>query len=343
MSRIDRISVLGAGSWGTALATLLCTNAEEVPIWGRNPEAMAQMATERINRRYLPGITLPGNLSPVQDLAAAVNPALRFLLVVPSESFGQTLGRLKSAVVEAGHDPSNATILWGTKGFDPGTLDLLDALVDREFGPTRCKGVITGPSFAGETARNMPTALTLASAPAGSARPMVEWFRTPATRIYFSDDLSGAQVGGAVKNVIAIAAGISDGLGFGANARAALITRGLSELMRLGHCLGARAETLMGLSGMGDLVLTCTDDQSRNRRLGLGLGQGRSLDAVLADIGQEVEGVVTARTVYRLARQHQLEMPITEQVYRIVHEALDPETAVRNLLDRQVKSESPGT
>jgi len=232
-------------------------------------------------------------------------------------------------------------ICWGTKGFESGTGLLLSEVFDQVLGHTAQPAVLSGPSFATEVAQRLPTALTVAARNETVADTVASWFRDNRTRVYTSTDLSGVQLGGAIKNVMAIAAGISDGLGFGANARAALITRGLTEMSRLGIVLGGQVETFMGLTGMGDLILTCTDDQSRNRRLGLGIGKGKSKEDMLSEIGQEAEGINTTRELYRKSAVTAVEMPITEQVYKVLFEDLDPTLAVTALLSRQARTENP--
>lgn len=340
----ERVTVIGAGSWGTALAILLCHNIEHVLLWGRNARAMGTMAKEHCNTRYLPDIIFPRNLEIQADFQRVVTDELCFVVAVPSHAFRETLEKLKSNIISQGFQPTEATVIWGTKGFDPTTGSLLSEVADEVLGHSAgCRvscGVISGPSFAKETVNALPTALTLASASTEHAENMASWFRTATTKVYFSDDLVGVQLGGAIKNVMAIAAGISDGLGYGANARAALITRGLSELTRLGLALGGKAKTFMGLTGVGDLILTCTDNQSRNRRFGLRLGAGKSKAEAIAEIGQEIEGINTARELFAISKNLGVDMPITEQVYKIIHHDNDPATAVQSLLQRNPKAET---
>ncbi len=335
----ERVTVVGAGSWGTALAILLCANISHVRLWGRNRFALQKMAKERCNIRYLPGVAFPENLQITTDFQQIINHDLCFVIAVPSHGFRQCLKQLKNQIIDQGNELEDVTIIWGTKGLD--THGKLLSEVAREvLGRSKQHGVVSGPSFARETARLLPTALTLASASSDDAQSMANWFRTAATRVYFSDDIIGVQLGGAIKNVMAIAAGISDGLGYGANARAALITRGLSELARLGTALGGRTETFMGLTGVGDLILTCTDNQSRNRRFGLGLGAGKTKSAVIAEIGEEIEGIHTARELFGISQKLKVDMPITEQVYHIIHQHTDPARAVQHLLQRNPRAES---
>jgi len=327
------VAVLGAGSWGTALAMLIARNGYPVRLWDIDPEHVQRMATSRENTRYLPGIPLPDNLSPFSDMDAALDDAGGILVVVPSHAFRATLRRI--APSEGGRA---ALLAWGTKGFDRERSVLLGD-VAAELLPDAIRAVVSGPSFASEVARGLPTALTVAADTPEAAETVAGWLRGDHVRVYTNDDLAGVQLGGAIKNVMAVAAGISDGLGFGANARAALITRGLAEMNRLGVALGGKPQTFMGLTGVGDLILTCTDDQSRNRRAGIGLGQGKKLEVVLEEIGQEVEGVKTVHELYAMARRLGVDMPITEQVYRVVYEGLSPDKAVETLLNREPKSE----
>ncbi len=336
----DHVSVIGAGSWGTALAILLCQNMSKVSLWGRNRQAMEAMVEQRQNSLYLPDIIFPDNLEICSDFDDIINDSLCFVVVVPSHAFRQTLEDLRDLLIKASKSVENVTLIWGTKGFDTHSGNLLSEVAVDVLGPNPRHGVVSGPSFAKETASAMPTALTLACPSKQEAQSMANWFRTPTTRVYFSDDPVGVQLGGAIKNVMAIAAGISDGLNYGANARAALITRGLSELTRLGLALGGKPETFGGLTGVGDLILTCTDNQSRNRRFGLGLGQGKTRDQVSEEIGQEIEGINTARELFNISQKMGVDMPITEQVYKIIHQGSEPAAAVTSLLQRNPKSES---
>ena len=335
----DSVSVIGAGSWGTALAIVLSQNISSVRLWGRNTPEMEKMAQQRCNRHYLPDISFPSNLKIVTDFDALVDDNLSFLVVVPSHAFRSTIELLHHSITHSGRLADDATIIWGTKGFDPGTGELLSDVVNESFTGSSNHAAISGPSFAAETAKLLPTALTLACPDQAVAKTLASWFQTPTTRVYFSCDLVGVQLGGAIKNVIAIAAGISDGLGFGANARAALITRGLTELTRLGVALGGQADTFMGLTGVGDLILTCTDNQSRNRRFGLGVGEGKSVNQICSEIGQEIEGINTTRELYQVSRKLEVEMPITEQVYRVLYQGHDAKSAVRELLQRDPRAE----
>lgn len=337
------ITVFGGGSWGTALAILLANAGEaEVKLWTRNEQHRQAMEQARSNEAYLPGIVFPDNLKLCSStkVDVCVPSCATFLIVVPSHAFRQTIEALRTSLDADSRDYASITVLWGTKGFDPQTGQLLSEISREVLGPEPTIGVITGPSFAKETADGLPTGLVLASEIEHDAEKLATLFKTDSTRVYTSTDLIGAQLGGAVKNVIAVAAGISDGLGFGANARTALITRGLAELTRFGAVLGGKMESFMGLSGMGDLILTCTDNQSRNRRLGLGVGAGRNAKDVMEEIGQEVEGFNTTKELYNKAQQIGMEMPITEQVYAVLYEKRDPHVAVQDLLSRKVVAES---
>jgi len=328
----EQIAVLGAGSWGTALSILLCGNGHAVRLWSHDPAQVADLVRDRENRTFLPGRRLPDQLVPTSDLAEALDDASALLIVVPSQFFGAVVAQLAPAL------PPGLGIAWATKGFEPVSGRLLHEVILEHAG-ARDLAVLSGPSFAAEVARGLPTAVTVAASAPAFAQRWADLVHGERFRAYTHDDLIGVQVGGAAKNVLAIATGIADGLGFGANTRAALITRGLTELIRLGTTLGGRRETFMGLAGLGDLVLTCTDDQSRNRRLGLALARGETMQAAMATIGQEVEGVVTARAVQKIAANLQVEMPISEQVYAVLYQGRTPEAATRQLLERAAKAE----
>jgi glycerol-3-phosphate dehydrogenase (NAD(P)+) len=329
------IAVLGSGSWGTALALLVARNGYDTWLWSHEAPTAARMHSERRNPRYLSEFPFPDNLTTTASLRDLVALGAHFLVAVPSHAFRTTLASLKDYGV--GND--GRIVAWGTKGLEPGSGKLLELVAREVLGEQAMVGLVSGPTFAREVARGLPTAITAVSHDADVAETIAAWLRDDRVRVYTNDDVTGVQLGGAIKNVMAIAAGISDGLGFGANARAALITRGLAELTRLGVALGGRAETFMGLTGVGDLILTCTDDQSRNRRVGLALGAGRTLEQALGDLAQEAEGVNTARELYRLAGTKSVDMPITEQVYRVLYEGLAPAEAVEALLSREPKKE----
>jgi len=330
------IAILGAGSWGTALAIRLARNGHRCMLWGHDPAHIARLRADRSNQQYLPGIPFPPQLDVCEDLQATVAGVGLVVLVLPSHAFRSCLQTVAPWLAPDVH------IAWATKGLELTTGRLFDDVVSELLGPATPAAVISGPTFAAEVAADLPTAVTVASRQPGFAQEVAARLHSEQFRAYTSDDVIGVQVGGATKNVLAIAAGVADGIGFGANARAALITRGLSEIMRLGLVLGARSETLMGLAGLGDLILTCTDNQSRNRRFGLGLGRGLRREDVAAEIGQEIEGVVTTRLVYQRSRELGVDMPITEQVYRMLYEDLPAVDAVRNLLLRSQKAETMG-
>lgn len=329
--RDDRIAVVGAGSWGTALAIELASH-QPVVLWSHIAEEVETLSRDRENRHYLPGIVFPENLSLSSDLGTALLDADEVLIVVPSHAFSSVCKQIAS------FRPDLPSLSWASKGFDPESGSLLGDVAAQHF-PNTSLGVISGPTFAAEVARGLPTAITVAASTEKHASRLASYLGEGNFRAYTSCDLVGVQVGGACKNVMAIAAGISDGLGFGANARAALITRGLSEISRLGMQLGGQMDTFMGLAGLGDLVLTCTDDQSRNRRMGLALAQGNNIEQARAQIGQEVEGIFTAREVRQKARQLGVEMPITEQTAAVLFEGLDPREAVDRLLSRRQRPE----
>lgn len=327
------ISVLGAGSWGTALALQAARNGAKTLLWGHNPQHVSALAQDRENRRYLPGFAFPDNLEITGNLQTAVEFSPLLLISVPSHAFKPTLAKLKPLL------NGNVRIAWATKGFDSENGALLSDVVRQILGSHTPSAVLSGPTFAKEVALDLPTAVTIASSSDCFAKDLANIFHNQRFRTYTSNDIIGVQVGGACKNVLAIAAGIADGLGFGANTRAALITRGLTEIMRLGTNLGGQPDTFMGLAGLGDLILTCTDNQSRNRRFGLALGQGKSSHHALEEIDQAVEGISAAREARLISMAKQVEMPITEQVYNVLFNNLDPKQAVQNLLTRDQKAE----
>lgn len=329
-----RVAVLGAGSWGTALASLLARHGVHTTLWGRDAAAMRAMAQTGRNARYLPQSPLPESLNYCADLAASVAHADWVLVVTPSHAFRELIEMLANL-------PAHFRgIAWATKGFEPGTGRFLHELVE-ELLPGQPAAVVTGPSFAREVVDGLPTAVTVHSDDAQFAQTVAEQLHGPTFRAYTGTDMLGAELGGAMKNVLAVATGVADGMQLGLNARAGLITRGLNEMLRLGVSLGARAETLMGLAGLGDLVLTCTGDLSRNRRLGLALGRGTPLRQAVAEIGQVVESVQTVDEVMRLAVRHGVELPIADCVQRVLHEEITPTEGLRLLLSREQKPEYP--
>lgn len=330
-----KIAVLGVGSWGTALGLLLARNGHTVILWGHDPNEVAPLQRDRENRRYLPGISFPVTLDVSADLSNAVTGSELTLVAVPSHAYGATLKRLRPCLV------NDSGLAWATKGLEQGRGRFLHQVTTDVLGDAWPTAVISGPSFAREVALGLPTAVTVASQETSHALKVAALLHGSNLRAYTSTDVIGIELGGAIKNVLAIAAGIADGLGFGANARAALITRGLAEMARLGLAVGGRRETFMGLAGVGDLVLTCTDDQSRNRRFGLAIGRGQTAEAAFAAIGQVVEGAATVTEAVRLAHNYQVDMPITEQVDRVLHHGQDPRRAVESLLGRDPKPEGP--
>ena len=329
-----KIVIVGAGSWGTALAILAARNGCRALLWGHNPDHVISLSQERQNRRYLPEHPFPQNLTVSSDLAEAAEFSKLLLICVPSHAFKNTLINFKPYLSSEVH------IAWATKGFNPDDGSLLHEIVAEIISEQTPAAILSGPTFAQEVAADLPTAITIASTQPDFAKQLAGMLHGGLFRTYTSTDIIGVEVGGAVKNVLAIAAGIADGLGFGANTRAALITRGLNEIIRLGVKLGGKQETFMGLAGLGDLVLTCTDNQSRNRRLGLALGLGKDKAAAIKEIGQEIEGIFAAKETFLLAKKYAIDMPISEQTYKVLYESLDPRTAVQNLLAREQKAES---
>jgi glycerol-3-phosphate dehydrogenase (NAD(P)+) len=330
-----RVAVLGAGSWGTALAAISARNGNPTVLWGRDPEQMAAMAAERRNRRYFPDLELPDGLGYEADLGRALADAVLVLVVVPSHAFTEVLRQV------AALRPTLPGLAWATKGFESGSGRFLHEVAADLLGPDLPTAVVTGPSFAREVVQGLPTAVTVHSASEAFAGAVAAALHAPMFRAYTGTDMLGAELGGAMKNVLAVATGVSDGMQFGLNARAGVITRGLHEMLRLNAALGGRAETLMGLAGLGDLVLTCTGDLSRNRRLGLALGRGVPVAEAIAGIGQVVESVQTADEVMRLAGRHGVELPISALVQRVLRGEMTPAEGVRALLAREQKPEYP--
>ncbi|MDB5798672.1 MAG: hypothetical protein JWP36_2574 [Paucimonas sp.] len=329
-----RVVILGAGAWGTALAIALAPR-REVVLWGRDSAAIAALRSSRENTAYLPGAILPAAVAVTADLDAAVSQAGAggLLLVATSVAGLRPLAtRLK------GHALPN--LVWLCKGFEEGSRLLPHQVVREVLGPGLPAGALSGPSFAREVAQGLPCALTVATADQALCERVVAAVHGGAIRVYTSDDLVGVEVGGAVKNILAIATGIADGMGLGLNARAALVTRGLVEITRLGIALGARAETFIGLTGMGDLILTCTGDLSRNRRVGLGLARGQALAEIVAELGHVAEGVRCAQAVRELAAERGIDMPITNAVASILFDGQSPRDTVARLLSREPRNEA---
>jgi glycerol-3-phosphate dehydrogenase (NAD(P)+) len=328
------ITVLGAGSYGTALAICLARNGHHTLLWGRSQQDVAAMQTDRMNHKYLPDIRLPDTLEVTGDLTEAVAASQNILVVVPSHAFADTLKQIKP------HLLPHARVAWATKGLEPETGRLLQDVARDILGEDVSLAVLSGPTFAKELALGLPTAISLSSTDNEFITVLSDLLHCGRTfRVYTNPDFIGVQLGGAVKNVIAIGAGMADGIGFGANARTALITRGLAEMCRLGCALGAQKETFMGMAGLGDLVLTCTDNQSRNRRFGLLLGQGSGVDEAMKSIGQVVEGYRNAKEVFNLAARVGVEMPITEQIYQVLYQGKDAKLAAIDLLGREKRDE----
>ncbi|CAI1631675.1 Glycerol-3-phosphate dehydrogenase [NAD(P)+] [Serratia entomophila] len=328
------MTVIGAGSYGTALAITLARNGHSVVLWGHNPTQIQKLQQDRCNQAFLPGVPFPDSLLLEADLPRALAASRDVLVVVPSHVFGDVLRQLKP------HLRPDARILWATKGLEAETGRLLQDVACEALGDDIPLAVVSGPTFAKELAAGLPTAIALAATDAQFAEDLQQLLHCGKSfRVYSNPDFIGVQLGGAVKNVIAIGAGMSDGIGFGANARTALITRGLAEMSRLGSALGADPSTFMGMAGLGDLVLTCTDNQSRNRRFGIMLGQGKGVQEAQDSIGQVVEGYRNTKEVLALAQRHGVEMPITEQIYQVLYCNKDAREAALSLLGRTRKDE----
>ncbi|MFW0097197.1 MAG: NAD(P)H-dependent glycerol-3-phosphate dehydrogenase [Coxiella endosymbiont of Haemaphysalis qinghaiensis] len=326
------ITILGAGSWGTALALLLSRKDQSVRLWSHEEKHVQKMQSEGINGNYFPDHPFPKSLHVYHDLEASLEGVTDILIVVPSFAFQEVVHRIKPYV------NSHGRIAWGTKGFATGHR-LLHEVVEAELGQLPV-AALSGPSLATEVASGLPTALTVASNDINFSHDLIERLHSPYFRVYQNNDLVGVEICGSVKNILAIATGISDGLALGANARAALITRGLTEMGRLVMTLGGQKETLIGLAGLGDLVLTCTDNQSRNRQFGLALGEGVSRKNAEQAIGRAIEGLYNTNQVWALAKKYNVEMPITQKIYHILHKNLDPKQAVQELLHRSAKIEA---
>lgn len=329
-------AVIGAGSWGTTLANLLAEKGYPVTLWIFEPDLCARMQKSRVNDLYLPGVNLSTNLTFTADLAQAVTAKQLLLFVTPSQVTRRVL------VQALPHLAANALLVSASKGIENDSLMLLSQVFEEVLPAARHEqiGFLSGPSFAREVSQGMPTAVVAAARDLRVAERIQTEFSTDKFRVYTHDDIVGVELGGAMKNVIALAAGVADGLGFGHNTRAALITRGLAEMTRMGLQLGGRAETFAGLAGMGDLVLTCTGDLSRNRTVGIELGKGRSLEEILAGMQMVAEGVKTSLSAYQLAQKLGVEMPIIEQIYLILYQHKDPRQAVTDLMMRDLKAEA---
>jgi glycerol-3-phosphate dehydrogenase (NAD(P)+) len=333
MEKQSPIAVLGAGSWGTALALYLAHQGQPVRLWTQEPDRVATLQADRANNRYLPGYPFPALLLVTNDLAAAVADCNDILIAVPSVGFRDVLVALKRCLTPT------QRIVWATKGLDPKTGQSLHEILQATLGDNRVSAVLSGPSFAREVAAGLPTAVVVASKDQAFAEAISRRFNSATFRVYLSKDVIGVEIGGLVKNVLAIATGISDGMQLGANARSALITRGLAEMIRLGIAAGGQYETLTGLAGLGDLVLTCTDNQSRNRRFGLALGAGKSIPEAEREIGQVIEGRRNAERLVAFSQKLGVEMPISEMVWEVLQEKLTIQAAMQKLLARAPKSE----
>jgi len=327
------IAVLGSGSWGTALAIQFARAGRPTRLWGRNAAQLADMRETRCNRRYLPEARFPDLIEVAATQQAALAGASDVLVAVPSSGFRPLLTELAPKLAR------DTCVAWATKGFELDTGLLPHQVAQAVLGTSRAMAVLSGPTFAREVGAGLPTAMVVASADETFAMRIADDLASPGFRTYVSTDIAGVEIGGAVKNVIAVGAGLSDGLGFGANMRVALITRGLNEMTRLGVALGARERTFMGLAGLGDLVLTCTDDQSRNRRCGLALARGLSVDEAMREIGQVVEGYHAARVLRAVARRLELDLPVCEGICRILFDGAAATDVVRELMARPPQAE----
>lgn len=328
------IAVLGAGSWGTALAIHLARAGHDVLLWGNDAEHIELLSQQRCNHQYLPDFAFPDSLQVSADLEQVLTSPAWVLIAIPSHAYRPFLQQNAHLFDE------NMGIAWASKGLELGSGKLIHQVMAEELPQCKRLAVMSGPTFAKEVAENLPTAITVASESDDFCAELTDYLHSGRFRAYRSSDMIGVELGGAMKNVLAMAAGAADGLGFGANTRAALITRGLAEMMRLGKVMGAHRKTFMGLAGMGDLILTCTDNQSRNRRTGLLLSQGKTLEQVHKEIGQAIEGIKTAKEVVNLARKYNVEVPISEQVYRVIYENCPIDEAVHTLLSRKPSEET---
>ncbi|MDO8954369.1 MAG: NAD(P)H-dependent glycerol-3-phosphate dehydrogenase [Gammaproteobacteria bacterium] len=329
MAASKTFTVIGAGSWGTALALLLARNQHKVLLWTREESHRLTMQAARENTKYLPGNPFPESLQLTNDLTLALKQSDHVLVCVPSHAFRDILLSIHTYIT-----PSMG-LVWATKGLDPETGQFLDQVARGILPDNTPFALLTGPSFAKEVAKQQPTIVTLASDNMAFIESLQDYFQTPYFRTYLCDDIKGAELGGAVKNILAIAVGIAEGLGYGTNTKAGLMTRGLAEMMRLGTAIGADKETLMGLSGLGDLILTCSDMQSRNLRFGVAIGKGKSFDETYHEIGQVVEGVQTTASICKLAEHYKVDMPITKLMYAVLYQNLPAKEAVNLLLSRE--------
>lgn len=332
---MKNVSILGAGSWGTALSLVLSDNGNNVVLWTRNKSVKEEIQETRENKRYLPEIFIPHNINITEDIEKAVKQSDIVVLAVPSQAVGETIKKITKYL-------NKSTVIVNTsKGLDTQNLLRLSQVIEKEIQSHKNNkiAVLSGPSHAEEVGRKFPSAVVSSSKDEETAKYIQDIFISPYFRVYTNLDLVGVELGGALKNVIALAVGISDGLGFGDNSKAALMTRGLAEIARLGEIMGAKIITFSGLAGVGDLFVTCTSEHSRNRRTGIALGQGKKLDVILKEMGMVVEGVTTTNASYKLSQKFKIEMPITTQVYNILFKDLEPLEGVENLMERGRKDE----
>ncbi|PEJ53759.1 MULTISPECIES: NAD(P)H-dependent glycerol-3-phosphate dehydrogenase [unclassified Bacillus (in: firmicutes)] len=336
---MEKISVLGAGSWGTALAMVLSDNGHSVTLWGNNANQINEINDDHTNKKYLPEIELPQSLKATVNLNEAINGAKYILLVVPTKAIREVCQKLNNELTE------EVTIIHASKGIEPDTSKRVSEMISEEINPKLLKSVVvlSGPSHAEEVALRHPTTVTSASENMDEAEYVQDLFSNGYFRVYTNEDVIGVEIGGALKNIIALAAGITDGLGYGDNAKAALMTRGLAEIIRLGKTMGANTQTFAGLTGMGDLIVTCTSVHSRNWRAGNLLGKGQSLEEVLDNMGMIVEGVRTTKAAYQLAKQANVEMPIVNELYAVLFENKNPKLAVDALMSRVKRHEGEST
>lgn len=329
------IGVLGAGAWGTALAIHLAKQHSEIHLWARNQDALQTIISDKENKRYLPGASLSDNIIPSTDYNSLINSCTYIIVAVPSTTMRDMMQRINA------HASENLRgLIWACKGLEQNTGKFLHQVAEEELSNNIQTAILSGPSFAQEVGKGLPTAVTIASTNEAFAKEVAQLFHHPLFRTYISTDVTGVEIGGTFKNILAIAAGIIDGLNFGANARAALITRGVAEMTRFGKRLEVNTDTFSGLSGIGDIVLTCTENMSRNRRFGLGLGAGKSLQEVEQEIGQVIEGKYAAKVVFELAQKLKIELPISTQVYEVLYNNKPARDAVEELLARSLKNEA---
>jgi len=336
---MKKIAVLGAGSWGTALAMVLSDNGHSVMLWGNNSDQINEINELHINKKYLPEIELPHSLKATDNLSDAVKDAQYILLVVPTKAIREVCQKVKKVLT------NKVTMIHASKGIEPGTSKRVSEMITEEMESEFLRSVVvlSGPSHAEEVALRHPTTVTSASSNMEEAREVQDLFSNATFRVYTNEDVIGVEIGGALKNIIALAAGITDGLGYGDNAKAALMTRGLAEIIRLGKAMGANPQTFAGLTGMGDLIVTCTSVHSRNWRAGNLLGKGQSLEEVLNNMGMVVEGVRTTKAAYELAKQAKIEMPIVNELYAVLFEDKNPKAAVDALMSRDKRHEGEST